>query len=92
MRNDGKWKRKGVVAVVLALPIICEVYILSCNVGLGKIGQELANGTGCKVYAPNGYCYPNRKEPDDSKIVPKTRSHPVNPGGGDEFVPFDPQP
>jgi hypothetical protein len=70
----------------------CEVYILSCNVGLGKIGQELANGTGCKVYAPNGYCYPNRKEPDDSKIVPKTRSHPVYPGGGDEFVPFDPQP
>ncbi len=70
----------------------CEVYILSCNVGLGKIAQQLANGTGCKVFAPNGYCYPNRKGPDDSKIVPKTRKHPAYPGGGDEFVPFAPQP
>ncbi|NCC60829.1 MAG: RHS repeat-associated core domain-containing protein [Verrucomicrobiae bacterium] len=69
----------------------CYIYLLSCNVGLGDIGQSLANGSGCIVYAPSGYCYPNRDEPGNSKIVPEIPGEKVYPGAGDRFNIFLPK-
>ena len=48
----------------------CTIYLLSCNMGVreGGIPQIFANQTGCEVFAPRGYCYPNVREPEKSRI------------------------
>jgi hypothetical protein len=71
----------------------CEIYILSCHVGLGGIGQNLANGSGCTVYAPNGFSHNNYANPEKS-VITRTDPHHPNydwPGSGDSFVKFEPQ-
>ena len=74
---------------------ICEIYLLSCNMGLKeKIPQTLANATGCIVFAPAGYCYANPKEPEYSKIRQEIENHPVYPNSRDDtfyaFIPLTP--
>ena len=51
----------------------CTIYLLSCNTGLGSMPQSLADSTGCTVKAPKGYCYPNLKNPEKSRIVPEEK-------------------
>jgi RHS repeat-associated protein len=46
----------------------CEIRLLSCQVGQGKVGQLIANATGCVVFAPLGYCSPNFLSPENSPV------------------------
>jgi RHS repeat-associated protein len=68
------------------------IYILSCHVGLGNIGQELANGAGSNVYAPNGFCYPDVNNPLESPIKATSPRYPgpeyQYPGAGNSFIRF----
>jgi RHS repeat-associated protein len=79
----------------------CTIYILACNTGLGGMPQALANATGCKVFAPKGYCSPNPGDPGKSgvnpSIPPKTDPHypdglPAYPGAGNGMGEFPPKP
>ena len=71
----------------------CIIHLLSCNVGLGTIPQDIAKATGCTVMAANGYCYPNVKRPQDSKVVPAIPPrYPAYPGAGSNMIPFTPHP
>jgi RHS repeat-associated protein len=46
----------------------CEIYLLSCEVGLGKVPKMIASATGCRVIATNGLCWPNPRNPPKSPI------------------------
>jgi RHS repeat-associated protein len=60
----------------------CTIWLLGCNAGLGSMPQTLANATGCTVNAPQGYCYPNARNPGGSKVVPSIPAgDPHHPGG-----------
>lgn len=63
----------------------------------GGIPQIFANQTGCEVFAPRGYCYPNVREPEKSKIEANYtdsdgKVHTTYPGSKDgEFRGYAPQ-
>lgn len=77
----------------------CTIYLLSCNMGVkkGGIPQIFADQTGCEVFAPRGYCYPNVSEPEKSKIEANYtdsdgKVHTTYPGSKDgEFRRYAPQ-
>jgi len=66
----------------------CTIIFLSCNLGLGPVPGIVAGETGCKVHAPNGYCYPNHKKPLKSKIKPTVPGLPTYPGATNKFQTF----
>ena len=71
----------------------CVIVFMSCHVGLGTIGQSIANSTRCKVFAPNGFCSPNYDDPMHSPIRPTSTGY-QNPYGslsGDKWIEFNPR-
>lgn len=63
----------------------CTIYLLSCNTGVKEEGipQSFANKTGCTVFAPRGYCYPNPQKPEQSRIDSHYKDYPIYPGSKD---------
>ncbi len=69
----------------------CTIYWLSCNVGLSTFAQKLAEKTGCHVYAPMGFCWPNPLNPLSSRVQKRYENYPVYPGSKDNtFKRFNP--
>jgi len=52
----------------------CEIFLLSCNTGLGGWVQTIADETGCTIYAPEGFCFPDASDPLSSKLLVSNQS------------------